>query len=86
MPEAMTTYTHCVTEFTVASATSDLSSSIKADIGKVKELVEGLSISADDKRELTIAFAETGAIGEARALAIRNCRDLTEKLYGEFKG
>lgn len=84
LPEAMTVYTHCVTEFTVASATSNLGSTTKADIGQVKELIEGLSISAEEKRELTIAFAETGAIGEARALAIRNCRDLTEKLYGKF--
>lgn len=82
LPDVMVSYTHCVTELTVANAKSTSSSTSGIDIGKIVEKVDGIKLSDEQKRELERAFESSGVIGEARAKAIDACKEITLKVYG----
>ena len=81
MPDVMVAYTHCVTELTVSTSTSNTGSLTSLDIGKALDKVEGVKLSDDQKRDITKAFEAGGLIGEARAKAIEACLSITKDVY-----
>lgn len=81
LPDVMVSYTHCVTELSVANSTSDLGDTSKLEIGSILDKVEGVKLSDEQKRNITKAFEAGGVIGEARAKAIEACKSITEAVY-----
>ena len=82
LPDVMVSYTHCVTELTVANADSTNTKTTKFEVAEVLDKVKGLNLSDEQKLELTRAFEAGGVIGEARAKAIEACKEITLKVYG----
>lgn len=81
LPDIMVSYTHCVTELTASNSHSVLTNKSTANL---EEVIKGVKIGLTDDqiRDLTKAFADSGAIGNARAEAIKTCKVITDEVYG----
>jgi hypothetical protein len=81
LPDIMVSYTHCVTELIASNSHSVLTNKSTANL---EEVIKGVKIGLTDDqiRDLTKAFADSGAIGNARAEAIKTCKVITDEVYG----